>query len=191
MKKTAFKSYNQGQITLFPTSLDEKIPHSSPVRLINQIVDNLDITKVFDTYKGGGTSAYHPRMMLKVVLYSYLNNIYSCRKIEQALQDRVSFMWLSGNQTPDHNTINRFRSSHLKNTIHEIFTQVVIMLVDMGYLSLEVIYVDGTKLESRANRYTFVWRKTIEKNKIKLEAKIRKILEMVEQGIAQDNQPDD
>lgn len=191
MKKPAFKSYNQGQITLFPTSLDEKIPQNSPVRLINQIVDNLDITKVIDTYKGGGTSAYHPRMMLKVVLFSYLNNMYSCRKIEQALQDRVSFMWLSGNQTPDHNTINRFRSSHLKDTIHEIFTQVVVMLVDMGYLSLEVIYVDGTKLESRANRYTFVWRKTVEKNKAKLEAKIHKVLELVEQGIAQDNQPED
>ena len=191
MRKAAFKSYNQGQITLFPTSLDEKIPQNSPVRLINQIVDNLDITKVIDTYKGGGTSAYHPRMMLKVVLFSYLNNMYSCRKIEQALLDRVSLMWLSGNQTPDHNTINRFRSSHLKDTIHEIFTQVVVMLVDMGYLSLEVIYVDGTKLESRANRYTFVWRKTVEKNKAKLEAKIRKVLELVEQGIAQDNQPED
>ena len=191
MRKAAFKSYNQGQITLFPTSLDEKIPQNSPVRLINQIVDNLDITKVIDTYKGGGTSAYHPRMMLKVVLFSYLNNMYSCRKIEQALLDRVSLMWLSGNQTPDHNTINRFRSSHLKDTIHEIFTQVVVMLVDMGYLSLEVIYADGTKLESRANRYTFVWRKTVEKNKAKLEAKILKVLEMVEQGIAQDNQPED
>ena len=191
MSKPIFKSYNQGQISLFPASLDEKIPQDSPVRTINQIVDNLDITNVFDTYKGGGTSAYHPRMMLKVILYSYLNNIYSCRKIEQALLDRVSFMWLASNQTPDHNTINRFRSSHLKNTIHQIFTQVVVMLVDMGYLSLDVIYVDGTKLESRANRYTFVWRKSVEKNKAKLEAKIRKVLEMVEEGIAQDNQPDD
>ena len=182
MAKPIFKSYNQGQISLFPASLDEKIPQNSPVRTINQIVDNLDITKVLDTYKGGGTSAYHPRMMLKVILYSYLNNIYSCRKIEQALLDRVSFMWLASNQTPDHNTINRFRSSHLKNTIHQIFTQVVVMLVDMGYLSLDVIYVDGTKLESRANRYTFVWRKSVEKNKAKLEAKIRKVLEMVESG---------
>lgn len=191
MAKALFKSYNQGQISLFPSSLDEKIPQNSPVRAINQIVDNLDITKVFDTYKGGGTSAYHPRMMLKVVLYSYLNNIYSCRKIEQALWDRISFMWLSANHTPDHNTINRFRSSHLKDTIHEIFTQVVVMLVDMGYLSLDVIYVDGTKLESRANRYSFVWRKSVEKNKAKLEAKISKVLEMVEDGIAQDNQPED
>lgn len=95
-------------------------------------------------------------MMLKVVLYGYLNNIYSSRKIEQALTDRISFMWLSGNQTPDHNTINRFRSSHLKDSIHDIFTQVVVMLVEMGYLSLEVAYVDGTKIESRACRYTFV-----------------------------------
>ncbi|PLB85195.1 IS5/IS1182 family transposase, partial [Dysgonamonadaceae bacterium] len=123
--------------------------------------------------------------------YSYLNNIYSSRKIEQALADRISFMWLSGGQQPDHNTINRFRSSHLKEHIHRIFTQVVLMLVDMGYLTLDVIYVDGTKIESRANRYTFVWKKTVEKNKAKLEEKIRKVLEQVEEGIAQDNQMKD
>jgi transposase len=191
MAKAIFKAYSQGQVSLFPASLDEKIPQSAPVRTINQIVDSLDITRVLDTYKGGGTTAYHPRMMLKVVLFSYLNNIYSCRKIEQALTDRISFMWLAGSQTPDHNTINRFRSSHLKDTIHQVFSQVVLMLVDMGYLSLDVVYVDGTKLESRANRYTFVWRKSVEKNKVKLEAKIRKVLGMVEEGIAQDNQPED
>lgn len=191
MAKPIFKSYSQGQVVLFPASLDEKLPADSPARLVNQIVDGLDISRVIDTYKGGGSSSYHPRMMLKVVIFGYLNNIYSCRKIENALNDRVSFMWLSGNQTPDHNTINRFRSSHLKDAIHEIFTQVVIMLVDMGYLSLDVVYVDGTKIESRANRYTFVWRKSVEKYKARLEEKIRKILELVEEGIAGDNLPDD
>ena len=184
MAKPKFKSYNQGQVSLFPPTLDEKIPKNSPARIINQIVDNLDLSKVFDTYKGGGTTAYNPRMMLKVVLYGYLNNIYSSRKIEQALTDRVSFMWLSGNQTPDHNTINRFRSSHLKDSIHEVFTQVVVMLVEMGCLSLEVAYVDGTKIESRANRYTFVWRKSIEKYKERLEEKIHKVLGMIEIGRA-------
>ena len=191
MSRVVFKSNEQRQIVLFPTSLDEKVPQDSPARLVNQIVDNLDIAQIIDTYKGGGTSAYHPRMMLKVVLYSYLNNIYSSRKIEQALADRISFMWLSGGQQPDHNTINRFRSCHLKEDIHRIFTQVVLMLVDMGYLTLDVIYVDGTKIESRANRYTFVWKKTVEKNKAKLEEKIRKVLEQVEEGIAQDNQMED
>jgi len=79
----------------------------------------LDIAQIIDTYKGGGTSAYHPRMMLKVVLYGYLNNIYSSRKIEHSLADRISFMWLSGDQQPDHNTINRFRSCRLKEEMNE------------------------------------------------------------------------
>jgi transposase len=191
MSSIIFKQYNQGQICMFPVSLDDKIPLDAPVRLVNQIVDKLDIRKVIKTYKGGGTSSYHPRMMLKLVLYAYLNNIYSCRKIEKQNLENIHYMWLSGQQEPDHNTINRFRSTHLKNTINQIFTQVAIMLVEMGYLSLDVVYTDGTKMESRANRYTFVWRKTVEKNKAKLEAKILKVLEQIDDGIAQDNQSDD
>jgi transposase len=191
MSKVVFKQYNQGQVCLFPLSLEEKIPADSPVRLVNQIVDNIDVSKVIDSYEGGGTSAYHPRMMLKLVLYAYLNNIYSCRKIEKQNLENIHYMWLSGMQTPDHNTINNFRSKNLKNTVNEIFTQVVIMLVEIGYLSLDVAYIDGTKMESRANRYTFVWRKSVERNKSKLEEKIRKVLEQIDEGIAQENQPDD
>jgi transposase len=82
MSKAVFKSCNRGQTSLFPASLEEKAPEDSPARLINRIVDSPDIVKVIDTSKGGGTSSYHPRMMLKVVLFAYLNNIYSCRKIE-------------------------------------------------------------------------------------------------------------
>ena len=191
MSKAVFKQYYQGQVCMFPMSLDEKISADAPVRLVNQIVDEFDISKVIDTYKGGGSSSYNPRMMLKLVLYGYLNNMYSCRKIEKQNLENIHYMWLTGMQTPDHNTINNFRSKNLKDTIHELFTQVVLILVEMGHLSLDVIYTDGTKMESRANRYTFVWRKTVEKNKAKLEAKIQKVLEQIDEGIAQDNQPDD
>jgi transposase len=191
MKKPVFKSNFQDQISLFPARLDQNISKDSPVRLIDQIVDKLEITKIERTYLGGGTSAYHPRMMLKVLFYAYMNNIYSCRKIGKQLLENVHYMWLSGNQTPDFRTINNFRSLHLKDTINQLFTQVVLMLVEMGYISLQTVYIDGTKMESRANRYTFVWRKTVEKNKAKLEGKIRKILEMIDEGIAQDNLPDD
>ena len=191
MAKIVFKSNNQGQISLFPARLDEKIPSDSPARLVNEIVDGLDISEILAVYKGGGTSAYHPRMLLKVIIFAYLNNLYSCRKIEAALTDRISFMWLSGNQTPCRSTINTFRSTHLKDSVNQIFTQVILLLVEMGHLSLDVLYTDGTKLESRANRYTFVWRKSTEKNKAKLEAKIRNILEQIDEGIAQDNLPDD
>ncbi|MDR2971722.1 MAG: IS1182 family transposase [Bacteroidales bacterium] len=191
MPRAVFKPYSQGQVCLFPRSLDEKIAENAPVRLVSQIVDNLDISEITNSYKGGGSSSYNPRMLLKLILFSYLNNIYSCRKIEKQTLENIHYMWLTGMQEPDHNTINLFRSSRLKDSIHKIFTQIVLMLVDMGYLSLDVLYVDGTKLESRANRYTFVWRKKVEKNKAKLEAKILMILKQVEEGIAQDNQPDD
>jgi transposase len=116
-------------------------------------------------------------MMLKAVLFSCLNSIYSCRKIENALQDRITFTWLSAMQVPDQNTINTFRSTHLKDTVNHIFTQVLLMPVEMGCLRRDAIYTDGAKMESRANRYTFVRRKTVEKNKAKLEEKIRRVLE--------------
>lgn len=191
MRKPVFKSNLQGQISLFPARLDQNIPEDAPVRLVNQIVDKLDISVVEKTYKGGGTSSYHPRMMLKVLFYAYMNNIYSCRKIEKHLLENIHYMWLSGKQTPDFRTINNFRSKHLKGTINQVFTQVVLMLVEMGYISLQTVYIDGTKMESRAGRYTFVWRKTVEKNKARLEAKIREILKMIDEGIAQDDLPND
>lgn len=186
-----FKAYNQGRTCLLPQSLDEKLPADSPARLLNQTVGNLDITKVIDTYKGGGTSSCHPRMMLKIVPFAYLNNIHACRKIEEAAKDRLGFMWLSGMQTPDHNTVNRFRSSRLKDTVHSMFARAVPMLVDMRHLTLNEALIDGTKIESRVNRYTFVWRKPVERNKRKLEEEIRRIPEQVEEGIAQDDDPDD
>jgi len=191
MRKPVFKSNLQGQISLFPARLDQNIPENAPVRLVNQIVDKLDISAIEKTYKGGGTSSYHPRMMLKVLFYAYMNNIYSCRKIEKHLLENIHYMWLSGKQTPDFRTINNFRSKHLKDTINQVFTQVVLMLVEMGYISLQTVYIDGTKMESRAGRYTFVWRKTVEKNKARLETKIRAILKMIDEGIAQDDLPND
>jgi transposase len=171
--------------------IEELIPPDSPVRLVNKIVDGSDIKKIMGTYKGGGTSGYHPRMMLKIILFAYLNNIYSRCKIEEANRYNILYMWLSAGQTPDHNTINTFGSQRFKDTIHDIFTQVVLKLVEPGHLSLDVVYVDGTKVESRAGRYTFVWKKTVEKNREKSESKIRKVSEQVEEDIAQDGLPED
>lgn len=190
MSKVQFKSYNQGQTVLFPSRLDEKISEDSPVRLISRIVDGLDLTSLLSTYEAGGTTPYHPRMLLKVVFYAYMNNIYSCRKIASMLEQHIHYMWLSGGQYPSFSTINRFRSEHIKDCVNHLFAQVVHVLVEMGQVSLDVQYVDGTKMESVANKYTFVWRKTTESNKKKLEEKIRNILSQIDEGIAQDNQPE-
>ena len=186
MTKVQFKPYTQGQMVLFPIRLDERIPENSPVRLISHIVDGLDLTQLLSTYESGGTTPYHPRMLLKVVFYAYMNNIYSCRKIASLLEHHIHYMWLSGSQYPSFSTINRFRSEHIKDCINHLFVQVVQVLVEMGQVSLDVQYVDGTKIESVANKYTFVWRKSTETNKKKLEAKIRNILSQIDEGIVQD-----
>ncbi|KAA6344174.1 hypothetical protein EZS27_008189 [termite gut metagenome] len=188
MSKVVFKSYDQGQTELFPSRLDGRIGVNSPVRLINSIVDKLEIGSLLESYCGGGTSAYHPRMLLKVVFYAYMNNVYSCRRIEDCLNQNIHYMWLSGSQYPSFSTINRFRSEHLKDRINSLFTQVVLMLVQMGQITLETQYVDGTKIESVSNKYTFVWKKSIEKNKANLESKIASVLSQIEEGIAQDSQ---
>src|SRR5690606_11006732 len=139
----------------------------------------LNIDPIIGQYKGGGTTGFHPRMMIKVLFYTYLSNIYSCRKIERALQENIYFMWLSGHSTPDYRTINYFRGKRLKGHIQSL-------LAELGYVSLKVQYIDGTKIESAAGRYTFVWKGSVEKNRAKLENKIQSVLSDIESQIRQD-----
>ncbi|WP_038988253.1 transposase, partial [Myroides marinus] len=124
--------------------------------------------------KCGGVS-YHPKMLLKVLIYGYLNNVYSSRKLEQACLENVHYMWLSGMSYPDHNTINRFRSSKLKGYIEQIFTQIVELFIEEGFISIEEAYIDGTKIEANANKFTFVWKKAIANYKEKM---VQQILEI-------------
>ena len=189
MAKVQFKTYTPNEIVLFPSNLGERIPKDHPVRLLSRIVDGLDLTELIRTYKSGGTTPFHPRMLLKVVFYAYMNNIYSCRKIEDAMNWNIQYMWLSGNQHPSFSTINRFRSEHMKDCVNSLFIQVVKIMVALGQVSLAVQYIDGTKIESVANKYTFVWKKATLTNKAKLEEKIKSVLKQIDEGIAQDNAP--
>ena len=188
MPRPVFKKQNLSELSLFPQDLFEKIPAHHPVRLVSSVVDQLNIDALLEQYKGGGTSSYHPRMMLKVLFYSYLSNVYSSRKIAKALQENIHFMWLSGNSTPDFRTINHFRGHRLKGLIHDLFGQIVLLLQELGYVSLQVQYIDGTKIEAATNRYTFVWRGSVEKNKVKLEQKIQGLIQDIEQHIQSENQ---
>lgn len=162
MSKVVFKKLTSSQVVLFPQNLCDRIPENHPVRLVDYVVDKLNIDPIIKAYKGGGTSSFHPRMMIKVLFYSYLSNIYSCRKIEKALQENIYFMWISGNCVPDFRTINYFRGRRLKGELQSLFAEVVRLLQELGYVSLDVQYIDGTKIESAANKYTFVWRRSVE-----------------------------
>lgn len=127
-------------------------------------------------------------VIYKIILYAYMNNIYSCRKKERAVQRDIHFIWfiwLVAQERPDFVTINHFRNC-VKKGINNIFTQVVFVLADKGLIALDVEYIDGTKIEIKANKSTFVWRKTVEKNRAKLQEKKRALLDQIDDSIAQD-----
>ncbi len=156
------------------------IPPHHIVRLINQVIDGMDLQPILSTYKGGGTSSYHPRMMLKALVYGYVCKKYSSRSIEKALKENICFMWLCGMQQPDHNSLNRFRRGKLKDTVKSVFAHILSLLIEEGQVRLQDYYVDGTKMESVANRYTFVWAKNVERYKSSLLNKIAALLEKIE-----------
>jgi transposase len=153
-KQVIFKPYVQNQLSAIPPTYEELVPVNHPVRVINKVLDKIDTAPLLRLYKPGGASNYHPVMLLKVLVYAYVNNIYSSRKIEAALQESIYFRWLSGDNQPDHNTINRFRSDRLKDVLRNIFTQVVQLLAEEGALNIKELYTDGTRIEANANRYT-------------------------------------
>ena len=184
-----FRSYDPDQTLLFPQRIDRDIPKDDPVRILKSVIESLDLSGFKKLYHERGRSPYHPKMMLMVILYSYMNNVYSCRKIEKLLYRDIYYIWLSGYQKPDFATINRFRN-RVKNEIGHIFTLLVLILVEKGFVTLEVGYLDGTKIESKANKYTFVWRKSVERNREKLLEKIRVLLQQINEQMAQDKAAD-
>ena len=185
--KVVFKYYNSNDTLLLPPNLGDYLPITHPCRLVSKIIDSLDISSIESSYKGGGSSSYNPRMLLKVIVYAYLDNVYSGRRMEKLLVENIAYMWLSGLQTPDFRTLNLFRSKRLSGCFEDLFTQIVMLLHEEGLVSLKVQYIDGTKIESVANKYTFVWRGSIEKNKSNLESKVHAVLKAAEEVLEQEN----
>lgn len=188
MAKLAIKSDVRKEYLLLPPSLEELVPENHMVRVVNAVIERLDISDILSTYRGGGNSAFSPKMMLKVLVFAYLSNVYSSRRIEELLKRDIYFMWLSGMKRPDFRTINYYRGKRLKDGFDAVFTQVVQLLHDEGFVSLKVQYIDGTKIESAANKYTFVWRGSVEKYDAKLKAKTEALLNQIEQNHAIETQ---
>ena len=190
MARPLFKAYQQHQQFLFPPSLEDMIAENHPVRVVSEVIDRVDIDIIIRKYKGGGSTSYHPRMLLKVLVYGYLNNIYSSRRLEASLKENIYFMWLAGMQQPDHHTINRFRSERLKNILKEVFAQIVLLLVDRGQVSLKEVYTDGSKIESVANRYSFVWGRAIKTSRERIKQQLKELWAYTQKVAADENGDD-
>jgi len=178
-KKAAFKPYEQHQLSLLPIDLDSLIPENHMVRVVDRAIESMNTKPLFDRYPGGGCSAYNPVMMLKVIVYAYADKIYSSRRIAKATRENINFMWLTGNVQLDFMTINRFRGERLKGIIDDIFTEVVELLQREGYIKFENYFLDGTKVEANAGKYSWVWGKSTARYKENLKKKVREHLAAV------------
>lgn len=184
-----FKDYDQQQNWLFPPSIEDFIAKDHPVRIVNNVIEQINIDSLIQAYRVTGKPGYHPKMMLKVMVYAYMDNIYSSRKIEKAMRENINFMWLANRQVADHNTIARFRSEKLRSAFKDVFKQVVLLLAQEGLVSLKQVYTDGTKIESVAGRYTFVWGNAIKTNKKKMAEQLEQMWDYA-QRIAEEEDKD-
>ena len=186
--KLMYKPYISNENLLFPPNLGDFIPSEAPVRLISDIVDRLDLSEIHDSYSRSteGQPPYHPAMLLKTVLFGYMNNIFSTRALESAIRRDVHLIWLSSYQFPDHTTISRFKTRCMPY-IKVIFSRLVQVLVERGEIELtEDLYIDGTTIRSRAARRRIRWRGNAEKFASSADAAIqegiRDLLAQVESG---------
>ena len=160
------------------------IAADDPVRLVSAVVERMDIRKIERSYSHDGRNEYPPRILLKIMIYAYMRLIYSSREIERACRENICFMYLLGDcPAPDHNTIARFRAERLAGCEKELLEQFVAMLAEWGFVSLATVFIDGTKIEANANRYSFVWKKSVEKKLVKLKDQIRKDLSEMAQTL--------
>ena len=172
---------------VLPLCLEGLIPEDESVRLLSHELEELDYTLLYQAYSAKGRNpAVDPKTMFKILTYAYSQNIYSSRGIETACRRDINFMWLlAGQKAPDHSTIARFRTGFLADACEELFYQMVRRLAQIGELSKETVFIDGTKLEACANKYTFVWKKSVGKWEEKMFARMEEAVQMLNRDYMQ------
>jgi len=165
-----------------PLNIDYMIPVNDSVRLLSQFVEEMDLTDLYSTYSKIKENQVSPRKMLKIMIYGYMNKIYSSRDIEKACRRDINFMFLlEGASAPDHATFARFRSLHFAPCSERILAEITNSLYKIGEISGDAIFIDGTKIEAYANKYTFVWKKAVTKNMAKLLIKVADLVKECEE----------
>lgn len=161
-----------------PLDCEVNIEKNAPVRLLNAVMERMDYSKLYAAYSRLGRIEYSPKILLKIMVYGYMRKQISSRVLEACCRENLHFIYLlEGQRAPDHNTINRFRKNILTQEAgQDILCQLVVLLHERGLLSLEAAFIDGTKIEANANKYSFVWKKATAKKTDKLLKRIHEEL---------------
>jgi transposase len=159
-----FKDYNMNQVIL-PLDLEIRLQKNDIAFVIHHLVESIPYEAFESFVRHTGCPAYHPRMMLKIILCGYTQSAFSGRKMEDLTKDSVRMMWLAQGYEPSYRTINRFRvNPHMKELIRQCFVQFRVQLIQENVIDQEALFIDGTKVEADANKFTFVWKKAVEKH---------------------------
>jgi len=176
----SFKEYNQDQQFLLPPSLHDFLPEGHIARVINAVVNELNLTELYQRYSDLGCSAYHPQMMVKVLFYGYAMGERSSRLIVHRIKSDLAYMYLSAFQQPDFRTINRFRKDNI-DLLKGLFVQIVRLCVGMGMVSVGTIALDGTRLKANASYQKTKRVKDLDEEIALIDKKIGTILEECEE----------
>ena len=170
-----YSANENGYQLWIPLDCSIRIPENDPVRLLNAVAERMDYRQIEAAYSRYGRIEYSPKILTKILVYGYMRKIISTRKIEQACKENICFMYLlEGRKAPDHNTISRFRTNALRQEAgQELLKQLIGMLIKAGLVDLKAVFIDGTKIEANANKYSFVWKKAQVKKMAKLNERIK------------------
>ena len=187
-----YQDYITGQ-TEFVLNYDYNVPQTHIVRLISAFVDSVPQEVLLEeNIATTGRPSSHPAILLKIILFAYSRKVYSGRQIETMLEENLPMRWLAQDHTYSYHTINNFRQSqHANNLIKRAFVYFSLALTDHGLVKSDAVFIDGTKVEADANKYSFTWKKAVEKHHAKLREKVSQLYEeLVEKRVVQAMAPE-
>ncbi len=180
-----FRPIDRATPFLLPPSVEDWLPKDHLARFVVDIVDQLDLSALTRQYRGSGSAAYHPAVMLGLLIYGYATGVYSSRRIEAATFDSIAFRYIAANEQPDHDSLCAFRKRFLKE-IEALFVQVLCIARQMKLLKLGTIALDGTKIHANASRHSALSYGHAQKIEAQLKAEVEEMLARAE---AADQEP--
>lgn len=181
MNKWKFKPLDRNTPDLFPASIQDYLPEDHMARFVVDVVEQLDLSPLINSYRGSGSKAWHPAMMVSLLFYGYATGVFSSRKLEKATYDSIAFRFICANQHPDHDSINAFRK-RFHDVIGDIFVQILLIAKEAGWLKLGHVSLDGTKIKANASKHKALSYKYARQLEEQLKKEVAELMNLAEQA---------
>lgn len=182
-----FVSFDRDTLFLMPPSVQDWVGQDHLARFVVDIVAQLDLRAICESYNGRGSAAYHPRMLVALLFYAYATGIRASRKIEAATYESVPFRYIAANTHPDHDTIATFRLRFMPQ-LRTLFDQILILAKEMHCLEVGKVSLDGTKIKANASKHRALSMKGIDRERARLRRLVDRMFELAEEADREDEQ---